>query len=451
MSKKWKIAVIAIVVVALLSLCACQNGGLSAYEIAVNNGFEGTEAEWLESLKGVDGVDGADGVDGKDGLNGADGQSITIADLQRLYEQEVQDSGYAGTFYEFLQDKLGLTIDVSIDDSEVIEQCLLSAVSIKAYNSSSTSGSAGSGIIYKLNKETGSAIIVTNYHVVYDGSVDDGVYDTIKAYLYGGECEAQAISTTYVGGSMNYDLAVLKVENSDVLKDSYAKQVTVSAGGYQVGERAIAIGNPQAEGLSATAGIVSVESEYISISAVDNSGTINMRVMRIDTAINSGNSGGGLFNAYGQLIGIVNAKYNSTTIDNVGYAIPIEVVKNVVDNVIDSSDGKVRKLVFGFEATAQDSVLAYDAITDKYYIKETCSVSKITTGGLADGVLQVGDVVQTISINGVEKSVNRIYDVSDLMLTVRVGDQVKLTVLRGETPVYLEVDVSSQEVLTVIK
>ena len=445
MSKKWKIAVIAIVVVALLSLCACQNGGLSAYQIAVNNGFEGTEQQWLESLKG------SDGINGSNGLNGADGQSITIADLRELYEQEVQENGYTGTFYQFLQDELGLTIDLTIDDSDVIEQCLLSAVSVKAYNSSSTSGSAGAGIIYKLNKEAGYAIIVTNYHVVYDGSVDDGVYDTIKAYLYGGECESQAIATTYVGGSMNYDLAVLKVENSDVLKNSYARQVTLSDGGSQVGEKAIAIGNPQAKGLSATSGIVSVESEHISISAVDNSGTISMRVMRIDTAINSGNSGGGLFNAYGQLIGIVNAKYNSTSIDNVGYAIPIGVVKNVVDNVLDSSDGKVRKLVFNFDVTAQESVLAYDAITDEYYIKETCVVSKVSAGGLADGILQVGDVIDTISINGVEKAVNRIYDVADLMLTVRLGDQVQLTVLRGESPVDLDVDVSSLQQLTVIK
>ena len=176
-----------------------------------------------------------------------------------------------------------------------------------------------------------------------------------------------------------------------------------------------------------------------------------MRVMRIDTAINSGNSGGGLFNAYGQLIGIVNAKYNSTSIDNVGYAIPIGVVKNVVDNVLDSSDGKVRKLVFNFDVTAQESVLAYDAITDEYYIKETCVVSKVSAGGLADGILQVGDVIDTISINGVEKAVNRIYDVADLMLTVRLGDQVQLTVLRGESPVDLDVDVSSLQQLTVIK
>lgn len=449
MSKKWKIAVIVLVIIALFSLCACQQGGLSAYEIAVKNGFEGTEQQWLESLKGADGVDGTNGIDGSNGLNGADGQSITIADLQQLYDQEVEENGYTGTFYEFLKDKLGLTINFSTDDSSVIEDCLLSSVSVRATNDSG-SGSAGAGVICQLDKDAGDAIIITNYHVVYDGSADDGVYDNINVYLYGGESTSGAISTTYVGGSMNYDLAVLRVSSNDIIKNSFAKQATF-ADGYQVGERAIAIGNPQDKGIAATSGIVSLDSEYIKIAAVDNSGYFDIRVMRIDTAINSGNSGGGLFNAEGKLIGIVNAKHNETSIDNVGYAIPIEVVKNVVDNVIDGSDGKVRRLVFGFKVAAKDSVLAYDAVTDKYYIKETCSVSEITTGGLADGVLQIGDVIKTISINGVEKSVNRIYDVSDLMLTVREGDQVKLTVLRGETPVYLEVNVSSQEVLTVIK
>lgn len=449
MSKKWKIAVIVLVIIALFSLCACQQGGLSAYEIAVKNGFEGTEAEWLESLKGADGMDGTNGIDGSNGLDGADGQSITIADLQELYEQEVQDNGYAGTFYDFLQDKLGLTINFSTDDSAVIEDCLLSSVSVRATNDSG-SGSAGAGVIYQLDKEAGDAIIITNYHVVYDGSADDGVYDNINVYLYGGESPSGAISSTYVGGSMNYDLAVLRVSSNDIIKNSFARQATF-ADDYQVGERAIAIGNPQDKGIAATSGIVSLDSEYIKIAAVDNSGYVDIRVMRVDTAINSGNSGGGLFNAEGKLIGIVNAKHNETAIDNVGYAIPVDIVKKVVDNVLASSDGKVRRLVFGFKVAAKDSVLAYDAVTDKYYIKETCSVSEITTGGLADGVLQIGDVIKTISINGVEKSVNRIYDVSDLMLTVREGDQVKLTVLRGETPVYLEVNVSSQEVLTVIK
>ncbi|MGN0797859.1 MAG: S1C family serine protease [Christensenellales bacterium] len=443
MSKKWKIAVIVLIIIALFSLCACQEGGLSAYEIAVQNGFEGTEAEWLESLKGAD---GADGVDGSNGLNGADGQSITLDDLRDLYDQEVQESGYTGTFYEFLQDKLGLTINFSTDDSAVIEDCLLSSVSVRASNNSG-SGSAGAGVIYQLDQEAGDAIIITNYHVVYDGS-DDGVYDDIKVYLYGGESTSGAISTTYVGGSMNYDLAVLRVESNDVIKNSFARQATF-ADGYQVGERAIAIGNPQDKGIAATSGIVSLESEYINIAAVDNSGYVKIRVMRVDTAINSGNSGGGLFNAEGKLIGIVNAKHNETSIDNVGYAIPVDIVKKVVDNVLASSDGVVRKLVIGVTVTAQDSTLAYDSVEDKYYIKEKCVITEVEANSIVRESIQLNDVLKSISINGNSSDINRFFYVSDLMLTVKAGDEVVLTVIREGVDVDIAVSVTNQNLVVV--
>ncbi|MGN0764924.1 MAG: S1C family serine protease [Christensenellales bacterium] len=447
MSKKWKIAVIVLVIIALFSLCACQQGGLSAYEIAVQNGFEGTEAEWLESLKGADGVDGTNGIDGSNGLDGADGQSITLDDLRDLYEQEVQDNGYAGTFYDFLQDKLGLTINFSTDDSAVIEDCLLSSVSVRATNDSG-SGSAGAGVIYQLDKEAGDAIIITNYHVVYDGSADDGVYDNINVYLYGGESTNSAISSTYVGGSMNYDLAVLRVSSNDIIKNSFAKQATF-ADDYQVGERAIAIGNPQDKGIAATSGIVSLESEKINIAAVDNSGYVEIRVMRVDTAINSGNSGGGLFNAEGKLIGIVNAKHNETSIDNVGYAIPVDIVKKVVDNVLASSDGVVRKLIIGVTVTAQDSTLAYDAVNDKYYIREKCVITEVKADSLLRESIQLNDVLKSISINGNSSDINRFFCVADLMLTVRDGDEVKLTVVREGVDVDIAFTVTNQNLVVV--
>ena len=447
MSKKWKIAVIVLVIIALFSLCACQQGGLSAYEIAVKNGFEGTEQQWLESLKGADGVDGTNGIDGSNGLNGADGQSITIDDLQQLYEQEVQDSGYTGTFYEFLKDKLGLTINFSTDDSSVIEDCLLSSVSVRATNDSG-SGSAGAGVICQLDKDAGDATIITNYHVVYDGSADDGVYDNINVYLYGGESTSGAISTTYVGGSMNYDLAVLRVSSNDILKNSFAKQATF-ADGYQVGERAIAIGNPQDKGIAATSGIVSLDSEIIKIAAVDNTGYIDIRVMRVDTAINSGNSGGGLFNAEGKIIGIVNAKHNETAIDNVGYAIPVDVVKKVVDNVLASSDGVVRKLIIGVTVTAQDSTLAYEAVEDKYYIKERCVITEVKANSLVKESIQLNDVLKSISINGNSSDINRFFYVSDLMLTVKAGDEVVLTVIRDNVDVDIAITVTNQNLVVV--
>ena len=123
-----------IVVVMALALCAvllsaCGNKtitGKSAYEIAVENGFEGTESEWLDSLKGTDGRNGTDGKDGRNGIDGEDGKdnALTVKD----YYDAAVENGYEGTMSEFLQEYLSIT--VSPDNSATIAKNLLSSVSI---------------------------------------------------------------------------------------------------------------------------------------------------------------------------------------------------------------------------------------------------------------------------------------------------------------------------------
>ena len=189
------------------------------------------------------------------------------------------------------------------------------------------------------------AFVITNYHVVYDSDsdTDNHVSDQIYLYLYGMEDEAYAIPATYVGGSANYDIAVLRVEQSEVLKSAVdsGSAAAVTVGDSDVvlpGETAIAIGNPSAtglSGLSVTRGIVSVDSEYITMTAADDSGEVSFRVIRIDAPVNSGNSGGGLYNDAGELIGIVNAKINSVELESIGYAIPSNVARAIADNIID--------------------------------------------------------------------------------------------------------------------
>ena len=126
---------------------------------------------------------------------------------------------------------------------------------------------------------------------------------------------------------MNYDVAVLRIDKSDIVKTAAEKGTlcAVSFGdsdNVAVGQTAIAIGNPEAEGISVSSGIISVTSEDITMTAVDESSTVTMRVIRTDTAINSGNSGGGLFDTQGKLIGIVNAKMKTEKAENIAYAIP---------------------------------------------------------------------------------------------------------------------------------
>ena len=238
--------------------------------------------------------------------------------------------------------------------SASVKNPILSAVSIRcgfyenqyAWNGAVTgtkeTASAGSGVIYKLDKENGDAYIITNYHVVFNGNSTTGISDRIYVYLYGMEMmnsdgNTYAIPAAYVGGSMNYDIAVLKITGSEILKNSNAVEATVAnSDEVSILDTAIAIGNPGAAGLSATSGCINVDSEEITVGFDTASGTVSvtLRVMRTDAAVNSGNSGGGLFNEKGELIGIVNAKDADDSVDNIGYAIPSNIARAIADNAI---------------------------------------------------------------------------------------------------------------------
>lgn len=300
--------------------------------------------------------------------------------------------------------------------------------------------SAGSGIVYKLDKTTGDAYVITNYHVVYNSQANtkNHISNEINLYLYGKELSAYAIPATYIGGSMLYDIAVLKVEGSDVLRTSNVRAANFAdSNDVSVLDTAIVIGNPEANGISATVGHVNVQSEYIQMKAADDSTTISMRVMRIDAAVNSGNSGGGLFNDKGEIIGIVNAKMSDSSIDNIGYAIPSNIAKYVADNIIDYCDGKdnenVYRCLLGISVEAAESDAVYDTETGKIHIVEKVAVAEITSGSLAAGVLQVGDVIHSITIGGETYEVTRIYHIVDIMLNARVGDTVTISYTRGAT------------------
>lgn len=314
---------------------------------------------------------------------------------------------------------------------------------VSVYASSRNSSGAGSGVIFRLNEETGSAFVITNYHVVYmSGSYfqKGGICDEIYLFLYGMESDLYAIPAVFVGGSANYDIAVLYVENSDVLKTavangSVAAATVADSDLLTPGETAIAIGNPEASGISVTTGIVSVDSEYITMTASVGSGEVELRVIRIDTAVNSGNSGGGLFDAEGRLIGIVNAKISSSDVENIGYAIPSNVARAIADNIIDycfeTKCETVMRGILGVTVGVSALSTEFDTETGKFGRIEEVYIHEIVSGGLAEEILQANDVILSITVGNSTKAVTRQHHLIDAMLDVRVGDTVSLTVLRG--------------------
>ena len=313
--------------------------------------------------------------------------------------------------------------------------------------------SVGSGFIYRMNKSTGDAYIATNYHVVFNEAfVKNGqISDDIKVYLYGKEYSDYGIEATYVGGSMKYDVAVLKVTNSEVLRTSSAKEVTFADSDLiSPLERAIAIGNPNGDGIAVTAGIISVPSEYIELSLT--SGTASQyRVIRTDAAVNSGNSGGGLFNAKGEVIGIVHARANLSYADNVGYAIPGNLAHAVIENIIDNCDGganrSVLRCLLGIMTTSHDSEAVYDTETGRVYINEKVRVAEVVEGGKSVGRFEVEDVIVGVNIAGVDYPVTRAWSVADAMLNARVGDTVTFKVDRGGEEVTLVYEITADYVV----
>lgn len=406
------IAVLSLLLCAV-TLSGCQTtsaNGKSAYEIAVDHGFIGTEEEWLESLKA--------------GSSSSAEKEIII---------NTQTAGGA----EYAANK-GLRSAVSIYTH--FQKTVSYGGFFGRPGSSSTYDyySAGSGVIYKLDKSSGSAYIITNYHVVYDvnSNTSNKISNDINVYLYGMEENKYAISAEYIGGSMTYDIAVLKVTNSDILKKADIEEPKiVDSDDITVGQYAIAVGNPEALGLSATFGIVSVNSEYITMTAPDNATSVTLRVVRIDTAVNGGNSGGGLYNSNGQLIGIVNAKIVNEEVENISYAIPSNVAVSIADNIIYYCDGNsnesVQRAIIGISVGTSYSQAVLDTETGLMRIVETVTVSGISDNSLASGVFEQNDIIRSVTLNGTTKEVTRKHMVIDIMLEARVGDTVQFTVIRN--------------------
>ncbi len=393
--------------------------GKSAYELAIENGFEGTVEEWLESLQGEDGSAASAG--------------------KSAYELAVEN-GFEGTVDEWLESLRGEASD-TVSVAYAANKAILSAVTVYSEFSTgeTTSTSAGSGIIIEDDKENGDAYIITNYHVVYDNAATPKISENIVVRLYALNYTDYSISATYLGGSLTYDIAVLKVDNSDIYKNSSARPAVCSdtLTNY-VGEAAIAVGNPQGTGLSVTTGIISVESEKIEMKGADGVTDVEFRVLRIDTAVNSGNSGGGLFNADGELIGIVNAKIISSNVENIGYAIPLSVAVNAYRNIIRNCDGEentvIKRCLLGVSITAGEIVTSYNAATGKTDIIEKIVVHSVGEGAAAEGLLEVDDEVVSFTYGGVTYTLTRVFQIVDFSLNFIRNETVTMGIIRDGTP-----------------
>ena len=262
------------------------------------------------------------------------------------------------------------------------------------------SASAGSGFIL-----TPDGYIVTNYHVVEDAS-------TIKITLYNGD----TYDAVYIGGDEDYDIAVIKIESSGL------QAVTLgNSEGLNVGDRVLAIGNPLGElTFSMSGGMVSSVNRTINVSGTP------FNMIQTDTSINPGNSGGPLFNQYGEVVGIVSAKYSSyanAAVEGLGFAIPINDVQAMIEDIM--TNGFVtNKPYLGITGGTMTEQMAAQY---RYNITQGVFVYSVEEGlAAANAGLKLGDVITKID----DHDIASMEDLTSVKKYYSAGDTCTFTIYR---------------------
>ncbi|KIR01573.1 Serine protease, DegP/HtrA, do-like protein [Lachnospiraceae bacterium TWA4] len=279
---------------------------------------------------------------------------------------------------------------------------------------------AGSGII--IDKSDTELLIATNNHVIEDADE--------LTITFADEKTAKAVVK---GTDSNTDLAVVSVKIAD-LEDSTLSAIKVATIGnsdnLKVGEGVIAIGNAMGYGQSVTVGYVSALNR--TIQTEDN---VKRTVLQTDAAINPGNSGGALLNTKGELIGINSAKYSDTSVEGIGYAIPISQASSIIDNL------KIKEAKVEVEDEGQQGYLGINAASvdsssaSMYGMPTGVYVYSIAEGGAASkSELKKGDIITKLE----GETLNNREDLVNELKYYKGGTKVELTIQRLENGSYVE-------------
>ena len=277
-------------------------------------------------------------------------------------------------------------------------------------NYTQEASAVGSGFIVDEN-----GYIVTNSHVVNDGD-----YKKITINLYDGD----SLDGELLWNDSTLDLAVVKIDRSGLQAAELGDSDLVKIGAY-----AAAIGNPL--GLtferSMSQGIISGLDRTITVSSSSSlSGTTMEGLFQTDAAINSGNSGGPLLNSKGQVIGIASAKASSG--ESMGFAIPVNVVKPIIAQIIEK--GFYERVYLGITAIGieQQTSVSAEALEEYYGSSTGIYIASVAKGGGADRAgLQEGDVILTVNGTRVG-TMNKMYSI---LVNYKSGDSVDVSFLRN--------------------
>lgn len=281
------------------------------------------------------------------------------------------------------------------------------------------SQSSGTGII--IGQTDKELLIVTNNHVVNSAQV-----------LSVGFADETACEAKVKGTDRDRDLAVIAVKMEDISKETREKIRVIELGRsseLQVGEQVIAIGNALGYGQSVTTGIVSALNRQVT---VDDS--INT-LIQTDAAINPGNSGGALLNRKGQLVGINSAKYSDTSVEGMGYAIPVDDVVDIIEGLMNRTirEEKVPEEEQGFLGiTGQDVTLE---VSEAYDMPRGIYITSVEEGSAAEKAgLKKGNIIAKFD----GASVSSMGELKEQLSYYKEGEEVTFAVWAAENGQYEE-------------
>ena len=326
-------------------------------------------------------------------------------------------------------DRAPVTVSVKqVDGQTKMEPAEVYASTVNSVVSINTTATAGTNI-FGQTVETASAgsgfiissdgYIVTNYHVVKGATY-------VKVTLYSGD----TYDATVIGGDSDYDVAVIKINASGLPAVTLGNSADVN-----VGDTVLAIGNPLGElTFSMSQGIVSCCDRAINVDGTP------FNMIQVDASINPGNSGGPLVNLYGEVVGIVSAKYSSysnTTVEGLGFAIPISDVRAIITDIIENGQvtGKAYLAIKAGTMTEQMAAQYDIDITEGVFVYSTES------GGAGEKAgLQLGDVITKLN----DTAITSMTDLTMAKKSYKAGDTVTLTVYRSGEYITLDLTFDQQ-------
>ena len=285
--------------------------------------------------------------------------------------------------------------------------------------------SAGSGII--IGKNDSELLIATNNHVI------DGAETVSVSFV-----DNETYEATIKGTDSDKDLAVVAVPLSSISSDTMSKISVATIGDsskLEVGEQVVAIGNALGYGQSVTTGIVSATNRTLDSEDSSEASYDGISLIQTDAAINPGNSGGALLNMNGELIGINEAKYSSTQVEGMGFAIPISKAEPILQNLMNLttrykvSDDKAAYIGINMADVSADVSQNYGIPTG------VCIMSVVDGSPAADAGFKKGDVITTFD----GRSISNAKGLKETLTYYAAGETVDVTVQRADNGEYKEV------------